>query len=222
MIKQVSFDVWNTLVKPNPLYATLRTEALAELVGVDFETAKKAYTTTKRQVDHAAEACGIGLATNEVYLLLMANVGVAVVNQHHTGITFRCMVERLFEKHPPVVTDAAKQLHAALIDRGMIINIASNSNFISGHVMHPFLQSEFGAVDFGVYSDLIEASKPNRMFFSRIMYEEGYRQADTILHVGDNLICDIGGARAVGMKAAYVANPDTIYDVVINAIKEYA
>lgn len=222
MIKQVSFDVWNTLVKPNPQYATLRTEALAKLVGVDFDTAKKAYTATKRQVDHAAEACGIGLSTNEVYLLLMANVGVAVVNQHHQAITFRCTVERLFSEHPPLVTDAAKTLVAWLKQQDMIVNIASNSNFISGNVMHPFLKKELGELDFGVYSDIIEASKPSQAFFDGVRQHSGLRREHLILHVGDNIICDIAGAKKAGMMAAYVANPDTIFDVVINAIKEHA
>lgn len=223
MIKQVSFDVWNTLITPNAEYAKLRTQALADLVGVDFDTAKKAYTATKKQVDGDAEQYGIGLRTDAVFDLLLQKFEADPTKRRYLCMDFRTEVEALFAAQPPRVTDSAKHTIQRLKSMGIKVNIASNSNFISGLTMHPFLQSELVHLDYGVYSDMIMSSKPAPRFFMYVLHNEkrGTALARNILHVGDNMICDVEGAKRCGMQAAVVNDPDYLYDVVFTAIEEH-
>ncbi|WSG98313.1 hypothetical protein U8P76_28090 (plasmid) [Rhizobium johnstonii] len=70
--------------------------------------------------------------------------------------------------------------------------------------MYNFLESTFGCVcRFGIYSDLLGYAKPNEAFFNEIIRSRGVA-ADDILHVGDDAILRLQGARSAGMRGDLV------------------
>ena len=75
--------------------------------------------------------------------------------------------------------------------------------------MHPYLESQLGTLKYGVYSDLIAASKPSPAFFAEVVGQSEYNRLE-ILHVGDNHICDLEGAGKYGLRSLLIDNPNTI------------
>lgn len=215
MIKHVSFDVWNTIVKPNPEFAQHRTKLIALILNLDVDFVKQAYTKTKRVVD------GTAFSTPGVYRLLFASCGVSVSSGLAREI--RETVNELFRKHPPIIVPTNVELMSWLHDEGFTTSIGSNSNFVSGDVMHPFLEQALGhKFEFGVYSDLIGHGKPAPQFFnlihSRLRAFRPDARCEEILHVGDNYICDVRGAVQNGMTGLLIESPDVLMERVIHAI----
>lgn len=216
-IHHFSFDVWNTLVVSNPEFARQRTEALAEIAKIAPSRAKTMYTLVKKSIDDAAEANGIGLSTDGVLFALKT-----YLNANGCRFTvedmmmFKQRIFELFNEHPPIVTDSARYMLCQLAHLGpnVTTSIGSNSNFISGELMHPYLSKVFGfyhvKLAYGVYSDMLHVSKPHGLFFEEV-YKQAYasngavRHRGHVCHVGDNLICD---GKSVDFDMQFLHIPD--------------
>ena len=233
MIKHVSFDVWNTLVVANPHFATARAKLLSEVSGISAAQCKIVYTQVKQQLDRTASEYGIGAPVIcSLDKLMLELTGKQA--RHDVLDKLQYNIERLFALYPPKVTDTAIRTISALLDKGILISIGSNTNFVSGRVMHQYLrrviQSHIGPQPFfgGVYSDKVLASKPSEAFFAAVIdlaqhtAKENHqrRTNEQILHVGDNYVCDVMGPTDAGMYAALVSTPDQLFDVVFDSILE--
>lgn len=204
MIKHVSFDVWGTLISANPEYAKARTDLIAQAFTIDPAFVKTTYTKTKRIIDSMAETTGEALTTRECFDLLYENLEEGPFAR---GLALEDNLHALFLEHAPSVLDETKYQVSTLRSKGITCSIGSNSNFIPGSVMYPFLQREFDdAFSYGVFSDELRVAKPDAVFFTRVAHKlmEVKKLEDlehsSILHVGDNYICDGVGPRAAGMK----------------------
>lgn len=216
-IHHFSFDVWNTLVVSNPEFASKRTQALAELAGMTTYSAKLAYTTVKRMIDNAAESHGLGLSTDGVLMVLKTYINATngkLTTEHM--LAFKKRIAELFKEHPPIVTDSARYMLCQLAHLGPTVttSIGSNSNFISGDLMHPYLTEVFKnyhvKLSFGVYSDLIHVSKPHPQFFDEVFKkaQENNNIVQTrgeVCHVGDNIVCD---GKVVDYNMQFLHTPD--------------
>lgn len=211
MIKAISFDVWNTLVSPNPVFAEARTKLIAAELELPESVVKKSYTKVKRQVDSLAETNGVSYTTQLVYSTLLRElVG------HKKGVRRQVLindVNALFLKYPPTTPESTLQAVKDAVEHGLKIGIASNSNFISGKIMHPFLEERFGVkFDFSVYSDLSLYAKPAKNFFREVL-EKSEVLSDEIIHIGDSLVCDSGSIK-VGIHYRIIKNADKLHDVI--------
>jgi FMN phosphatase YigB (HAD superfamily) len=213
MTKAISFDVWNTLIQPNPEFAKQRKRLLAETFGEDERTCAAAFTKVKTHVDNMAEQHGIGYYTHQNYQMLVNELQSDMDIAEQTLLALKVNV--LFAEYPPLIAYPVREAVKMASNNGMMIGIGSNSNFISGSVMQPFLEKAFRVdFDFCVYSDLFPYAKPHPEFFYQIAYRAGV-PVDRIVHIGDNAICD-GGADKVNMKSRIIASPDDVF----NAVKE--
>ena len=225
MIKHVSFDVWNTLISANPEFAAARTEMFANWAKTDPAIVKSEYTQLKHRSDSLAESAGIALPTHTLVRILLGSLMVGEPNDDQVR---RCVIElnALFADHPPMLPQQNIDLIAKLQSMGITVSIGSNSNFISGKVMNPWLNSQLpSAIAFGIYSDLIRAAKPSAAFFGHVI--DGTRSAlqhpvaiNEILHVGDSARCDVWGAQQIGINALLTDNPISTYNTVIEYINE--
>lgn len=206
MIKHISFDVWNTLVKPNHQFAKARQQLLAASFRLDELWIKKVYTETKSEIDSNAENNGIGPSSDDCYRLLFQNLNVEF------NADIKEEVETLFQKFPPIIPDIVKSTIEQLRSSNITLNISSNSNFISGNVMLPFLESNLGEFNFSIFSDLIGVSKPSERFFEAVK-KRCTHPVENMLHVGDNTICDGYGATKSGIKSLIVSCPEHIHNI---------
>ena len=213
LISHISFDVWNTLVTANPSHATRRTKFLATCFDKEEAAVRNAYAEVKKWVNQQAIETGYAPSLSENIRLLMMRCNV----QKDPGLIAKAF-EHVFENCKPVVLDTTVRLIHSLADDGFTLSIGSNSSFISGTTMHNFLESTFGCVfRFGIYSDLLGYAKPNEAFFNKIIKSCGVA-ADNILHVGDDAICDLQGARSAGMRGALVGRSEDIQEAVYDAV----
>ncbi len=225
MIKHVSFDVWNTLISANPEFAAARAEMFADWTQTDPTIVKAEYTQLKHRSDSLAESAGIALPTHTLVRILLGSLMVGEPNDDQVR---RCVLElnALFAEHPPILHQQNIDLMAELRSMDITVSIGSNSNFITGKVMNPWLNEQTGgAFSFGIYSDLVRAAKPSAAFFGHVI--DGTRSAlkhpitiNEILHVGDSARCDLWGAQQIGINALLTENPISTYNTVIEYINE--
>lgn len=220
MIKHISFDVWNTLISANPEFAKARTQLLADFTDVDFALAKHEYTNLKHKADNLSEQNGVALPTPVLVRILL---GSLLPGEPSDDLVRRYIVamNELFLEHNPAMPKSVIDLIEELTGAGVTVSIGSNSNFISGKVMHPWInQTAGGRFSFGVYSDLVRVGKPSAAFFGHIIDEVRARRdgvrINEILHVGDSARCDQWGASEIGMNALLISDPNSTYNDVIN------
>lgn len=227
MIKHVSFDVWHTIALPNPYFGPARINAVVEVLGISKDRAEHAYRLTKHQMDfeHINNPKDVS-NVHDAYAKLIDNciAEPMPLNVNHDE-KVRLLTERLFTMMPPKITSEAQTLIADLAARDITVSIGSNTAFISGHVMHSYLQRRLNTqLLFGIYSDIIRAAKPAREFYQRVIdnvrYLKGHTIPNEILHVGDSFNCDVAGPKKFGFQSLLIPNTESLYYVVMNHIAE--
>lgn len=223
-ILHVSFDVWNTLVSANPAFAKARTEFLAQMLDLDLDVVKAAYTATKTHVDDLAEKFGIGLSSSAVYndLFERLNVNPSAADRKYIIDG----VHNLFLANPPSIDKWNRHLIQILDELHVPWSISSNSNFISGSVMFPFLQTELNSTAAGgQFSDLMQTAKPSSSFFYEVLQtalKRNYKiKAENILHVGDNIVCDGSGPAKLNIQHVIVKGPDEVFAAVLEHLQDH-
>lgn len=217
-----TFDVWNTLIVANLEFSRLRTEAIAEAYGVTFEEAKEAYTSVKFFLDQSAEIASICMSTPQCWQLL--DVTIERIRRKK-GLNKAYRVDRkalsekcneLFKANLPILTEGTKDVLRRLKASGKSMGIISNTNFIPGSLLYSELFAELEVFDATLFSDDYGHPKPRHNTFNHIMYrlqrEDDEHGHPTIVHVGDNLICD-GFAVRYGYNFQHVDNPDNLVEI---------
>lgn len=219
-IRHVSFDVWNTLVKANPDYATARTEWLRQRTGLPPSVIQAQHVAVKQYVDTVAVRTGYGPTARECYTTLSALLWTQsghVLDAEELEREFR----DLFEKHPPIIIPEARAIVDLLRRDRVTMSIGSNTTFIPGYgVMREFLQREFGddTFTFFVFSDSMRVAKPCMVFFegivsmARVCATQSYPDLPVlarseVLHVGDNDHFDRIAAINAGLQAQLIVTP---------------
>lgn len=192
MIKHISLDVWGTLISPNPNYANARNKFLAKTFNTDEETVAESYTETKRIIENSTYVLDpfscVGLLTST----LNKRVGKDEIERILWELT------ELFNIHNPLVNHNIRYALNMLRYEGYTISILSNTNFISGYTMLPFLSGRYGNVfDFSIFSDVVGMAKPDKRIFDMVCQKSGKRPNE-ILHIGDSVEFD-GAALNIGM-----------------------
>jgi len=124
---------------------------------------------------------------------------------------------------PPLLSAGAAEAVRALVQRGVRLGVVSNTGRTPGAMLRRVLEryellSQFSVLS---YSDEIGVRKPAPEIFALTLSALGARPGEAV-HVGDNPVDDVDGARRFGMLAAhYVANgamPAPGADVIVSAL----
>ena len=105
----------------------------------------------------------------------------------------------------PSLSSGAKEILQRVKDSGRKIGLISNTGRTPGYVLRTVLErlgilSFFDALTF---SDEVRLRKPNPQIFLRHLQQ--LEVSPTMaLHIGNDLRCDVGGAKAAGMKAIHL------------------
>ena len=231
-IKHISFDVWNTLLFPNPEFSFRRAEflhnALIDDEKVSILSVKDAYTAVKKALDEEAIAGLPAMSSTDNWIRLCDSFA-------HPKYTKRLEIseqivtpiEKLFMQYPPTFPEKTVQMLKDLKKSGYTLSIASNTNFISGNILHELITAATGDIfSFVLFSDITGESKPSAKMFEDIL--RGVNDidpskitcCDEILHVGDHPICDVQGAHDYGMYALLCTKPEDMYNELAFYIEE--
>lgn len=221
--KHYSFDLWLTLIKSNPAFKTERTKYFH----AHYNSRKKTIEEVAlvfRQVDLMVNAInektGKNIDADEMYLMV-----ISIINDYSTEFQsvdleglYLEMESLLLNNMPLLYNESSLTVLSELKSTGLsTLNILSNTGFIKGKTLRKVLEhlklNEF--LDFQLYSDELRLSKPNPKFFQvmldtidRVKHPEiGLHE---IIHVGDNPVADVKGAKAMGIQTLLINSNDLL------------
>ncbi|MFN1217199.1 HAD family hydrolase [Chryseobacterium kwangjuense] len=204
-----SFDLWLTLIKSHPEFKTKRVELFSSFFNVDKpvdEVAKtvKYYDDLCNTIN---EVTGGNIDTFEIYLMILGSLDVDIKQISKEKLEeFYLKSEGLFLEYKPVIIfENIKEFFDQIKNQGKTVNILSNTGFIKGKTMRKFLiQEELDQyIDFHIYSDEINISKPNPLIFQEVKnnLKDQELPMHRVLHIGDNPLADYKGAMDFGFSA---------------------
>lgn len=209
-----SFDLWLTLIKSHPEFKAKRVGLFTSFFNID-----KPVEEVARVVKYYDDLCntinevsGGNIDTFEMYLLILGSLNIDLKQvDKDTLEAFYLKSENLFLEYKPVIIfDNIHPFFNEIKNQGKTINILSNTGFIKGRTMKKFLIEENldQYVDFHIYSDEINYSKPNPVVFQEVKNNIKTQNLPLhrILHVGDNPIADYKGAIDFGFSAYLLKN----------------
>jgi putative hydrolase of the HAD superfamily len=216
--KHYSFDLWMTLIKSNPVYKQERVKFFYNNfnhAGKTLEEVAAIFRRVDLMCNAINEKTGGNIAAEEMYLMVISDMNndSNAFEEVDVAALYNEM-EQLFFKHLPLVycENTAGVLNGIRMGEGVTVSILSNTAFIKGRTLREVLKMiELERYfDFQLYSDEAGFSKPDSRIF-RLMLNtvasarnEAVLNANEIVHIGDNVAADIGGARAVGINSILV------------------
>ena len=222
LYQHYSFDLWLTLIKSNPSFKIER----AKIFFNKFNSKKKSLEEVQwifRQVDLMCnainETTGGNIDAEEMYLMV-----ISMINDHQIALKeidiaglYEEMDLLLFEHLPCVYcTDTKEVLEKVKEQQGTTLNILSNTGFIKGRTLRRILgMIELSHYfDFQLYSDELGMSKPNKYIFQELLKnisEIRKMQVNpvSVIHIGDNPVADIEGAKAMGIESLLINSNQT-------------
>jgi putative hydrolase of the HAD superfamily len=226
--KHYSFDLWLTLIKSNPLFKEERTKYFHSRFNSKHKTLEEValiFRHVDLMVNAINEKTGKNIDADEMYIMV-----ISIMNDFSTSFedinldSLYCDMEELLMEHLPILYDVRSlEVLDHLKNAGKsTINILSNTGFIKGLTLRKVLnQLKLDQLlDFQLYSDENRMSKPNIRFFQlmldsidRIIHPKiGLHE---IIHIGDNPVADVMGARSVGIESLLInSNHLSIKDLV--------
>ncbi|MEF9477739.1 HAD-IA family hydrolase [Chryseobacterium sp. 1B4] len=204
-----SFDLWLTLIKSHPEFKAKRVELFSSFFNVSksIEEVAKTVKYYDDLCNSINEVTGGNIDTFEIYLMILSALDVDVKKLDKESLNeFYNKSEELFLEYKPVVIfENIHDFFEDIKNQGKTINILSNTGFIKGKTMRKFLIHENldQYIDFHIYSDEINCSKPNPLIFQEV--KKNIKDQDLpmnrILHIGDNPVADYQGAKDFGFSA---------------------
>lgn len=204
-----SFDLWLTLIKSHPEFKTKRVELFSSFFNVDapIEVVARTVKYYDDLCNTINEVTGGNIDTFEIYLMILGalNVDIKFLNKEKLNEFYVKSEELFLEYKPVIIFENIHSFFDEIKNQGKTINILSNTGFIKGKTMRKFLIHENldQYIDFHIYSDEINCSKPNPLIFQEVKnnIKDQELPMHQILHIGDNPVADYKGAKDFGFSA---------------------
>lgn len=208
LLKAVTFDFWQTLfMSPDEELNTAR--RVADLVS---GLAGSGHCVPPEDVRAALDACrrltmdrqyyeGTDLGPEEQVTWIVQRLGI-----DPDPDLVACLVPpyiSLLLSNPPQLLPGARPAVEALAGRYRLA-IICNTGATPGSVLRTILEREGLTSRFTValFSNELRLAKPNPIVFRRALAELGVYPEEAV-HVGDDVITDVGGAKRAGMRAIW-------------------
>lgn len=214
MIGLVTLDFWQTLFADTG--DSLRRAHVLRLEGVREGLAEAGRLYNAAEVAEADARAGEALAAvwgehrdmtaDEqlwVFLGALDPALPAALDSRTVGRIARAYQEPALT-HRPEITPAAAEAVEAIRARGLALAVISNTGRTPGRVLRQLLADAGLLQHFAVlaFSDERRVRKPATEMFRWVLDATGTEPARAV-HVGDNAVADVGGARGAGMRAIH-------------------
>jgi putative hydrolase of the HAD superfamily len=206
MIKHVSFDLWNTLIKSDPNFSETRAKFLSEVSGKHKEEVHTVIRAVSFAHDKECMKTGYHKATSvQMYEEVLKKLGM---NTSEASVQYVVEVcTRTLNLNPPVfICPHTLEILEDIKSKGITMSILSNTGFVNGSMLRPILTKlglyhymDYSSTYGGVYfSDELRRAKPNASLFSFTAIVHRAAEGE-VLHIGDSAEAD-GGASTVGCQ----------------------
>ena len=214
MIKAITFDLWDTVIRddsdePKRAARGLRSkrdarrhlawEALNAAAPLDPETSNLAYDVMEAAFNHVWHEQHITWTVSERLDVLLGGLGRELDAASRAELT-----RELEEMEITVAPDPIEDIGAAIenLARDFKLAVVSDAIYSPGRCLRQWLDmhgllGHFGAFAF---SDEVGHSKPHRDMFATVASGLGV-EIHEMLHIGDRDHNDVKGPHALGMKA---------------------
>jgi putative hydrolase of the HAD superfamily len=198
MIRAVTFDCWNTILRERSYDGArnARAECLSEAVNLPIAECAAVLDCAWSE-HHRRWVAGEVFAASH-----MARFALTECRKYDDEL--HASLSRSFEDASlgfgaELVPGAAETVKA-LADRGIFVAMICDTGWSPGRVVRRLL-ADHGVVFSGwAFSDEVGQPKPSPSMFSAALAQIGVR-ADEAVHVGDLKRTDVAGARGAGMRA---------------------
>jgi putative hydrolase of the HAD superfamily len=218
MLEAVTFDWWFTITDmPVPAdefaswakaYRLAGMNAILQEAGLNIRPEKlsEAYDTLTERLEDVWSR-NMDLSGEEQIAVFLQYAGVRKAPDDgliaRLGVPFRnAVLDR-----PPALNPGIADCLKTLKKDGYKIGIISNTGRTWGRALIE-LQKKYGIQGFFdvlSFSDEIGVRKPNPAIFKKTL--DGLKlPAEKVLHIGDNVLDDVSGAKSVGMRAVWYNN----------------
>lgn len=213
MIKHISFDLWMTLIKSHPEFKIKRAELIVKMFDLkkycDPKDIESKIKSLDKVFDRKNMISGKKISADKMYCKSLQKIlpDKSILSENKIK-ELRNEADKLFVKYKPVfINDNIIEILEYLKISNYSTNLSSNTGFIEGKTLRPILEDLriSNYLDFMIFSDEIEASKPSPHFY-RIVQEKANLEKNEILHVGDNPKADYQGAKNYGFEALLITN----------------
>ena len=224
-IRHVSFDLWLTLIRSRPEFKPLRNELFARHFGVHKPVPEiaAAFRHFDQLFNLINEKAGGNVHYTEMLYVILDYLGVPVAQISADAMDqyYRKMEILFYENHPLLIDPNTIAVLDMLKEKDCTINILSNTGFILGNTLKQLLVM-LGIADyfsFQLYSDEMGNSKPSPKVYAQVLDETQKLKPlfkEEVLHVGDNPVADLGGARQFGFRSVLLDKDNTLRNLFLN------
>jgi putative hydrolase of the HAD superfamily len=226
--KHYSFDLWLTLIKSNPKFKKERALYFYKKYNThksSIEEVENIFRSVDLMCNAINEKTGRNVDSEEMYLMVIYQLNQSNEEFIHVDCNeLYSEMDELFFKYSPTLYDQDVINTLVELKQNPLnsLNILSNTAFIKGATLRNLLNvldiSQY--FDFQIYSDEVGVSKPNIEIF-RILLDNVYKNnknrdltLNEIIHIGDNIVADIFGAKSIGIETFQVnSNTNKIIDI---------
>ena len=212
----VSFDVWNTVLRLEPVYEVLA-RRLAGRVGRGVDEVHRVLLEAGREARYRRRRSGF-LTVEETLEVLSSHLDLPLAAVKHS------VAEAFAEMDAAsLVVEGAVELLEALRRRGLRLAVAGNVLWWPGWYTRLLLARAgiLALLDESVFADEVEESKPSPRFFEEVASRLGCSVRE-LLHVGDRVDEDLAGALAAGAYAVLVSREIRPQELVRLSRRAYA
>ncbi|GII99928.1 putative hydrolase of the HAD superfamily [Sediminihabitans luteus] len=206
--RAVSLDIWLTLVRSHPEFKGHRNELLRTGLGLRTDPAEfaAALRAADQRADLLSEASGRDHALADRLGLVLDDLGAP-----HDVLSADLLAhlldrqEELALEMPPQPLDPGLPDVLAATAQVLPVGVTSNTGMIPGRTMRRLLDAcgMLAPLSVLTFSDEVGAAKPAPAIFAATV--EGFAcAAGDVVHVGDNPVADVAGARDAGMRPVLV------------------
>ena len=212
MIQGVTFDWWHTIAEtPWPDYDAHMRKIRVERIAVAFSDrglvvdSDVLYRAYDRHTELLAQKWRehVDLSGEEQLSAFLEFAGLDAADPDLLDALAASFGDAIRSKLPILYPHVASVL-AALKRDGYRVGLISNTGRTWGRFLRP-IQDDLGIgkyFDDRVFSDEIGIRKPEPAIFEAALQHLGLR-TEEVVHVGDDLDADIGGSKALGLRAVW-------------------
>lgn len=210
MVEGVTFDFWNTLMKERDAAKTarLRLQRIEEVLlhrGFKREEneVKDAMRKSWEIAAYKQRACGYDITPRGHVELMLQFLSLPafpeLTEEMYAAYT------TVLKEEKPVLNDGAKEVLDYLKGRCRL-GLICNTGATPGVILREFMREHgiFDYFDIILFSDEMKWAKPNPLIFTYALKEMNVSGSRSV-HVGDDPLTDVIGAKKAGMKAAWLA-----------------
>lgn len=209
-VQHVSFDLWLTLIKSNPVFKQKRDELLKDFFQIphSVEAVSAKIRVWDLRFNAINESSGRNIEAEEMVLIILSDLDCDIkkINSVILSKYYSLMEELFFEYHPVLIEEKLRDYLKKLSESEITISILSNTGFIKGKTLRKLLnkleiEQHF---KFQIYSDEISFAKPSREAYDHLMKSLSNIKCSDILHIGDNENADFCGAKNNGLQSVLI------------------